>query len=215
MTEYWRKIDKLSLGKTSLCPEDECYFFYDHVEGGYSQSTANQLIFNLKKPIDRRGMHDWHYKGEAIARFTADLTAFLRSIGGARYAIALAPMPTSKNRHSESYDDRIVQVVQNAAEAVGVPWLDCFEVDGDIVPSHLGGSRNPQVLEKSFRLNQSADYLANCDTCLLVDDILTTGGHYIACKNLLLSKFPHLRVVGVFWAKHQTGRFEYGTIDDF
>ena len=78
MTEQWRKLDRrLEWDASALSTNDICYYYYDHTEGGYSQSRANQLVFNLKKPLIRRGKSDWHYKIEAIEAFAENLASLL------------------------------------------------------------------------------------------------------------------------------------------
>ena len=78
MTEQWRKLDRrLEWDASALSTNDICYYYYDHTEGGYSQSRANQLVFNLKKPLTRQGKSDWHYKIEAIEAFAENLASLM------------------------------------------------------------------------------------------------------------------------------------------
>ena len=127
MTEQWRKLDRrLEWDASALSTNDICYYYYDHTEGGYSQSRANQLVFNLKKPLIRRGKSDWHYKIEAIEAFAENLASLLVRVQRSPLSISLIAMPTSKNRQSDDYDDRIVQVVKQASDQTCIPWLDCF-----------------------------------------------------------------------------------------
>lgn len=216
MAEQWRKLDRrLEWDASALSANDICYYYYDHIEGGYSQSRANQLVFNLKKPLTRRGKGDWHYKIEAIRAFAENLASLMVRVQKSPLSISLIAMPTSKNRHSVDYDDRIVQVVKQTSDQTDIPWLDCFETIVDTQPVHLGGTRSATAIRDNLALNDSAEQLANCDACVLVDDVLTSGSHFIACKELLKSAYPHLQVVGAFWAKHHTSQWAYGTTDEF
>lgn len=216
MTEQWRKLDRrLEWDASALSTNDICYYYYDHTEGGYSQSRANQLVFNLKKPLIRRGKSDWHYKIEAIEAFAENLASLLVRVQRSPLSISLIAMPTSKNRQSDDYDDRIVQVVKQASDQTGIPWLDCFETLADTQPVHLGGTRSATAIRNNLALNDSAKRLTNYDACMLVDDVLTSGSHFIACKELLKSAYPHLQVVGAFWTKHRTSQWAYGTTDEF
>lgn len=216
MTEQWRKLDRrLEWDASALSTNDICYYYYDHTEGGYSQSRANQLVFNLKKPLTRRGKSDWHYKIEAIEAFAENLASLMVRVQKSPLSISLIAMPTSKNRQSDDYDDRIVQVVKQASDQTGIPWLDCFETLADTQPVHLGGTRSATAIRNNLALNDSDERLANYDACVLVDDVLTSGSHFIACKELLKSTYPHLQVVGAFWTKHRTSQWAYGTTDEF
>ena len=39
----------------------------------------------------------------------------------------------------------------------------------------------------------------------IVDDVLTTGGHFRAAKNVLSAKFPNVPIVGLFIARRAIG----------
>jgi hypothetical protein len=58
------KIDELTRpDHTYLSPEDECYYLGEYTaRKGYAFSPINDLVQNLKKPMDRRGKPEWRYK---------------------------------------------------------------------------------------------------------------------------------------------------------
>ncbi len=46
---------------------DECLYLGEYTaRKGYQFSDTNNLVFNLKKPMDRRGQPGWHYKRRDI-----------------------------------------------------------------------------------------------------------------------------------------------------
>ena len=69
------KLDELNLpDHWYLDATDECYFIGEYTAGrGYSHSSTNQLILNLKKSVDRRGLAEWSYKEAAIRQAAATL----------------------------------------------------------------------------------------------------------------------------------------------
>lgn len=204
MPHEWRRVDlRLDRDAGRLARTDSCFYYYDHVPGGYSMSRANQLMFNLKKPMDRRGMPDWHYKAEAIDEFSRDLAAFVDSLGfrEARVSAILAAMPPSKCRDSEEYDDRIVQVVEKASRLSRTDWADPFDVLQDMQPAHLGGTRDECILASNMGLNLDARKIPQHGICILVDDMFTSGAHYVACRRTMENAFPDVRIIGAFWAK--------------
>lgn len=188
---------------TCLDPDDICHYYLDHTDGGYSASAANQDVFNLKKPMSRKGCADWHYKGEAIRSFARDLTDFLQPYSAFSRTFVLAAMPPSKKRSNPDYDDRIVQVVMIASERTGIPWVDPFDLRRNMQAAHHGGTRTVDEIERNLLLNRSAEAISCCSNCMLVDDVLTTGGHFAACKHVIQKSFPDVVVSGAFWAKHR------------
>lgn len=204
MADAWTLIDtRYERGLSHLGPHDTCFYYMVHTDGGYQESEANQRMFNLKKPLDRRGLYDWRYKGEAIGQFANDLTDFLERSSFLKDKTLLVPMPTSKRTDSSEFDDRLMRVVSQAAEATGLAWLPLFDVHQDVVPSHVGGTRNVTALQSNITLNYDGSTLAPFEVILLIDDMITTGAHYVACRDLLQREVPHAQIAGIFWAKHQ------------
>ncbi len=73
------KVDELNLpDHFYLDRDDECYFIGEYTAGkGFAFSRTNQLIYNLKKSVDRRGLADYRHKEEAIATAAHSLGQFL------------------------------------------------------------------------------------------------------------------------------------------
>ncbi len=57
MSSKLQSIDELLRQEHSyLRPEDDCYFYGDYtVGGGYHHSKMNDLIFNFKKSVEKKG----------------------------------------------------------------------------------------------------------------------------------------------------------------
>ena len=50
-----------------LTGDDECFFLREYTaRKGFAHSDTNNLVINLKKPMDRKGRTEWRYKGIAI-----------------------------------------------------------------------------------------------------------------------------------------------------
>ncbi|EIX7253969.1 hypothetical protein MK585_001925, partial [Campylobacter coli] len=59
--------------------------------------------------------------------------------------------------------------------------------------------RNPNDLKQEILFYPPNFFDKNI---VLIDDVLTTGGHFKACKNILLEKLdPNINIVGLFLAK--------------
>lgn len=72
---FLTRIEELLRGEYHyLEPEDECWFLREYTAGmGYQHGETNNLIFNLKKPVDRKGLPDWKYKEQPFNRSRASL----------------------------------------------------------------------------------------------------------------------------------------------
>lgn len=212
MGKGWTRVDRaVHGGAHNLHGRDQCYFYMDRQRGGWDKSEANQLIFNLKKGPERKGCADWHYKADAIERFATDVARLLDRFSWRDMRPLLVPMPTSKRRIDESYDDRIVRVSQKASMLSGIDCLEAFDLEVSVAPAHFGGSRSVGDIENNLILLGKSALLCEYDVCLLLDDVLTTGAHFRACKEKLIERFPDLIVIGVFWAKQLPEEYDYGT----
>lgn len=207
----WSRVDRaVHGGAHNLTGRDQCYFYMDRQRGGWDKSEANQLIFNFKKRLKRRGCPDWHYKTEAIEKFSDDVARLLGRFAWRGRRPVLVPMPTSKCRSDDAYDDRIVRVAQKASEKSGIDYHEVFDLGDTMVSAHFGGTRSVGVIQDNLILMDGAYRLCDYDVCLLVDDVLTTGAHFRACKEVLQNEYPQMIVIGVFWSKQLPDEYDYG-----
>ena len=103
------EIDELTRSDHSfLGPSDRCFFLGDYTaRKGWSHSDTNQLILNLKIPIDLRGTNRWYWKGRAIIDAAAALN---QALNGPLAGNTFVQIPPSACRTDPAYDDRMVQV---------------------------------------------------------------------------------------------------------
>ncbi len=90
--------------------DDRCYYFMEKESEGYTKSSANNLMNNFKKPVDRKGKPEWIYKERAIRVFIEDLCGLNFS-----HPYTIIPAPTSKPRGHDDWDDRLDQVAEGLA----------------------------------------------------------------------------------------------------
>jgi hypothetical protein len=174
--------------------DDLCVYFLEKESEGYSASDANNLIYNFKKPVSRRGHSDWYYKEEAIKT----IASMVNNISFPRCFIV--PAPTSKPRNSTEWDDRIDQIVDSITQQQ-VVVAKILDVSEPLKPAHDGGSRDIATI-KAYT---SQILLPNngIDTVIISDDVLTTGAHFKAWKEIILEHNPHIKqVFGLFFALH-------------
>lgn len=198
MTYKLHKLDLDLHPRHYLDNTDHCYYFLEKEAEGYTKSQANNLIHNFKKPVDRRGRPEWRYKIDAIQKFINMLCE--REYQGE--CITIVPAPTSKPRGHEEWDDRIDQVVDGLRMCQ--PELNIEKILDTTTmhtPAHIGGSRNLSEI-KSHTISTP---LKNCTSgvVILVDDVLTTGAHFKAWKEMILRSNPDIKnVLGLFLSLH-------------
>ncbi len=174
---------------------DECHFLYEYTAGlGWRGGDTNQLIHNLQK---KRNDGGYHHKALAIARCARDLSAV---IGAEWLAQAtLVPIPPSKIKTDPLYDDRMLQVCRKLC----TPPPDVRELVEQIESTETfkGGNRKPPAeLKQNYRIAE--DKLPNLRGVVgIFDDVLTTGSHFKAVKEMILERAPQTRVIGIFVAR--------------
>ena len=67
--------------------------------------------------------------------------------------------------------------------------------------THLRGDDRPDINEvlDSLEWDTSEDDLP--ESLILVDDVITTGTSFMACKRLVTENAPDVEIIGVFWAR--------------
>ncbi len=195
------KIDELTLGDHSrLEATDECYYLWEYTPGkGYQHSEINQLILNIKKSPEKRGLPEWSYKESAIIKAA---NAFCQSLHSTFLDQAtLVPIPPSKARSDPLYDDRIARLARAIRESPPVDVRELIVQRESREASHrTSGRRDPEELRKLYEIDRRL--LRPEPRCLaLVDDVLTSGCHFKAAKALLAEHFPGVRILGLFIAR--------------
>ena len=213
----WRLIDRrVDLTPSELSIDDQwCYYYRDKIDGGYSASESNQLIFNLKAPknCEKDNPPRWSYKLSALERFVSDCRLFFDDFikWNPNALIGIVPVFSSKPKSHIEYDSRIESVAR-ALEASypQIEALDVFDINEEFQPSHLGGTREISALVENVIVSNLS--LEKYDVLFLLDDVITSGAHYIACKKLLIELCPEIAIAGLFWAKTEQKDYTYAFI---
>lgn len=197
-----QRIDDQLLSKHHcLNPEDECYFFGEYAgRMGCQHSPMNQLIFNFKKPLDRRDKPDWQYKGRAIKEVVTILTTL--NAWDKIKTFMWVPMPSSKTKEDPAYDDRLTAVLQEIAKSY--PLLNIREILINSVGriSAHDSVRRPTVDEHydAFKID-TKKLIKSTNNIIIFDDVITTGASFKAAQRKLKEVYPDARVIGIFIAR--------------
>jgi predicted amidophosphoribosyltransferase len=158
-------------------------------------SPANQWITNYKKGVEHRGEKQWYYKQEAIKKF-ADL---IIDTPIDNHRIVLLAGPPSKCRSSPFFDARNEEVLKIVQRATGVPISFNLEAVRDIEPTHFqGGHRSPEKLNGLYTF---VPFKEIPDIVYIVDDVITSGSHYVVWRDLVHKFHPDTEVRGIYLAR--------------
>lgn len=196
-------IDESTINAHSyINSDDECHFASNYISnvGGYKYGGTNQLIYNFKIKPDKRGTDQWKHKKDAIKKVSEMFKANI--LNTVLQKVTLVPIPPSKSKKDPLYDDRLIESL-NIAFGKKADIRELLEQVTSKKASHETDIR-PTIKELYDNLtlidSKCIDLKQNI---ILVDDVLTTGAHFKACKQKILEKFPEINVVGVFVARRE------------
>lgn len=211
----WTYVDSvLRSTRGHLTPNDLCYYYLIRDSRGWDDgphAEANQLITNFKHDPQKYPANSapMYYKRRAIKTLAGYVNSFFvaqEDVLGNK-DIYLVPIPTSKPRSSQDHDPRLDSLCKIVER--DVPWvryLPLLDTKQNVGKAHAGaGSRDPDFLAR----NMACGEIPPSDSeryVVLVDDVLTTGAHYAACKKVVRSKFPDVVVLGLFLSVHVNER---------
>jgi predicted amidophosphoribosyltransferase len=189
-----------------------CFFWgeytpYEHTNGKkWNFSDTNQLISNLKKKMDRNGTPEWRHKQKAIQQVATQFAASINWRGLHNDdKVAVIPIPPSKARTDAMFDPRMLQIAQSIAALTGLPLdiRDCLSFSGAYAASHETDDRpSPDDLYGELTFNSAVGKPAHRPgKIVLLDDMLTTGAHYVATTRKLAEVFPNVEAIGAFVAR--------------
>lgn len=199
-----QKLDELHFSHHCyLTSEDIVYFLREYTpRAGYAFSETNQLILNFKKTMDRMGKAEWLHKQRAIKQITAEIGASVK-LDWLQQA-TLVPIPPSKAKANPLYDDRMTQVLSGLGPlrniVCDVRELIVQKSDMRTVHLHNDDRPTPSEIQATYEINELITKPSPKDIGLF-DDVLTTGAHFRAAKNILSERFPGVRIVGIFVAR--------------
>lgn len=179
----------------------ECFFFHEYTaRKGFAYSEGNSLVINLKKPVLQKEQAHYKYKGQAINTCASMLRAAFEKASWVFTDATITAIPPSKLPTHAEYDDRMAQVVGKACDGKGADVRGLLQQSESYEASHMqadGQRKKPHELEALYAVQGPPPK----GTVILVDDVLTTGAHFVAVRNVILAAWPDRRVLGIFMAR--------------
>jgi len=112
-------------------------------------------------------------------------------------AATLVPIPPSKARGDALYDDRILRILRRLDQGNSLDIRELIIQSETLETFHGENRLPPLMLATKYRLDEAlCEPNPNC--VWLFDDVLTTGSHFKAVKQVILQRFPSIAVVGIF-----------------
>lgn len=194
------KIDDLSRPDHSLLDQqDTCYYIREYTSReGFQASPENQLVFNLKCPINHPNQNRLYYKRQAVTRAAADVSEALAGlqIDGSVFI----PIPPSKGITSAEYDPRVREMLRHAERRLGIRVVEALAVRADRTAAHANDER-PSVNEVAANLTVTSLDWTNAQTVVIFDDVLVTGTQFKATVQVLRPHAPNATFIGLFWVR--------------
>lgn len=182
-----------------LTADDECLYLYEKTSHrNYSFSATNNLISNLKKPVDSSPAVLQH-KNNAI-RSCAH--AMKEALNEEWLKVAtLVPVPPSKARTDDAFDDRMERVCTLIRQGQDVRNLVVQETT--MIANHARGADDRVTVQELLGAYKIDEKLAAPEPSHIgiVDDMLTAGTHFRAMHTVLSDRFPNAKIVGLFVAR--------------
>lgn len=197
------RLDELEINQHfDLDSEDMCYYWRKYTAGkDYTYSDTNRLIKNFRIPIsDERRVS---YKIKAIDQLAREFIQLVKN--DATYTnYTFIPIPTSKGRDSQDYDDRLIKLLHLVSKYK--------KMNMDIRELIIQSQKTPQAHTLPSKERPSVEELLNLyiikddllkptpKNIIIFDDILTKGSHFKAMKKMLQKCYPGVPIMGLFIA---------------
>lgn len=196
----FRQIDGTNCDTHRFFEEEDLWvFLYEKTsQRDYTFSDVNSLISNLKKPVTSNE-NVLRYKERAIA---ACADALRHAINADWLATGtLVPVPPSKAPDDRLYDNRMERICRLIGPDVDVRNLVAQRASMVATHERPQGQRiTREELAQSYFIRE--EFAEPRPTYIgIVDDMLTTGTHYRAMKDILSNRFPEAQFVGIFIAR--------------
>jgi hypothetical protein len=183
-----------------LSDSDRCLYLGEYTaRKGFSFSATNQVVLNFKKSVDRRGRPEWQHKERTIREVGQ---AFATAIKAEWLASAtLVPIPPSKGRNDPLYDDRMQRMLLAIPAARPLDIRELLIQRQTMEAAHDADVRpRPDQIADGYEIDENVSEPAP-STIALFDDVITTGAHFVAARNVLQVRFPQAILFGFFIAR--------------
>lgn len=187
-----------------LDSSDVIFYFEEFTSEGGFVGKGNSIIKNVRKSIDKKGTDEWHHKERAIVAVAHSIATEMNN-NKVQGKVCWIPIPPSKIRTDPLFDDRTYRMLAFAIAASTTRKHFVHDVlyqkSNRESFSSTVDKRIVSELASNYLMNDMPNYLPEKDTIIIFDDLLTTGCHFKAVEQVVLSRYPNANVIGVFVAR--------------
>ncbi len=192
----WSAIDPELHGFQYLTREDKILYHIEYCPSLGITNTNNSLVYNYKKDISFKNEKSWYYKTQAINHFANIICRLPFSDIDNRLLLSA---PTSKCRNSELFDSRNDDVITLVHRKIGIPISFNLDAIEDSSPTHSqSGYRNPSYFKDLFSF---IPFVNEPKIVYIVDDVITSGSHFVVWRDLIKNAHPSVKVRGLYLAR--------------
>lgn len=200
------RVDEITFGQHfSLDGTETCFYIWEYAaRQRYDFSPSNQLVKNLKiKPseIDATPSRR-RYKQGAIDYCAQAFRALFPTTWVENQATFVA-LPSSKVRGHPDFDDRTQRILETAFHGRDADIRPLLKQTCSTTADHETEERlSYGELRAITQLDESQVALSALRTTIVVvDDVLNSGKHFRVALDILSSRFPSAKIIGVFIAR--------------
>jgi len=201
LTLRFTKIDDLTRrDHWHLAPEDRCFFLGEYTaRAGYAFSETNNIILNFKKSLEKRGLPEWRYKGEAIRKVAGMFRASLPEEW--LTTVTLVPIPPLKAKGDPLHDDRMLRMLQMLGDELDIDIRELVLQRESTAAVHESEDRpSPEELVRNYYIDESIAE-PTPKAVALFDDLITAGAHFKAAQTMIETRYPGVPTAGIFIAR--------------
>ena len=173
-----------------------------HAGQQWHGSDDQKLMYNLKKPMNKRGQKDWEYKNKAIQECGNICKSIFDNF---QKDYLIIPIPPSKTKDSSDYDNRLIQILKIAtANNSKLQYCEDYLIQTENYSSSHNNSENRISLNRLKEIYTLDLSKLNSDVknILIFDDVITAGVHFRAVSNKLRINFDSaIDIKGFFIAR--------------
>jgi predicted amidophosphoribosyltransferase len=201
---FLQKIDELTRPNHHLLKtDDDVYFLGEYTPGAsYQHSETNQIIYNYKKEMHRKGSAEWPYKEKAIHQVADSFRNSIHNTAGLSERISnatLVPIPPSKSKDDPAHDDRNLLMLRRLSPKGDIRELILQKTSRE-AQRESRISRSPQNLSRYYSLNKNIIHPQPKEIWLF-DDVIASGNSFRATHDFLRQTFPKISILGFFIAR--------------
>lgn len=186
-----------------LHQNDNCFYWRKYTTGkGYTYGETNQLIKNFQISLTEPQKRLYH-KSKAIEKIANELIQVITK-DSVYKDYTFIPVPTSKGRGNDDYDDRLLKTLNRVSELKKIK-MDIREViiqKSKTQQAHTVSANKRLSIDELCHLYTVQEKLLNPITkkIIIFDDVLTKGSHFKAMEKTLKPHYPEIPISGLFIA---------------